>query len=696
MKNLLSHIINHLYREAVLSANTPSRLVFIGGDGEKPADAKSADVADADEAALEAGEKEAEPETAEDAAKKEEERRNAADGRKVEEAGESMRTVIGAEMDIYVSNIAIDIKDKETSERLTAGTKAEFEKVSSTLKSDVDTWSEKYKIDLEDISYYNTGGVFKAFLKSDVRSKENFAKAIEGMALKQINDPQSDAEKMVVNIFDVAKIREKYGNAAVDELIAAYKKNYESVKSESKSAVERFKEAKGLENINASPEQKSMWEKYKSVRGNEEKLQSAFEKNKVSANDREKIKKFLSDADKAIKESISEEEADAIEGELYKGGFIGALKALIEKIMKLFEQLSGKLRSTLGIEEEEVADEETEENSEDAPEESGEALSQAPRSIFRSGDMILSSELGHREVSVGRDEHPGIDIAVPIGTDLVAPCDGTVVNTGSDSGHGNYVVLRLNDGTGRRILFAHMQDDFAVGKNKHVKAGDLLGKTGNSGASTGPHVHVEMLNKDGSHYENTMRFFDPHLEYRTHNYSGGDKETRLKEADDFAKAQRVSDNTRSKFGITGNEATTETAANPNLKAEVASALNDELKPFQGKTINLSGRVMKFNFPYASGGKVEKTTCSISDSEFEVGGKRYSIGLPFGATALQSLSLSGDVETGTTTITIGTFAEPKSKEVPTKQVISILNKLRDGQKTYSTGLGGNKITFTLVA
>lgn len=86
--------------------------------------------------------------------------------------------------------------------------------------------------------------------------------------------------------------------------------------------------------------------------------------------------------------------------------------------------------------------------------------------------------------------HTGVDIGAPLGSPVIAPADGTVQIAGWDnSGYGNLVALRLNDG--RRVLLAHLSD-IAVKPEETVAAGELVGHSGSTGNSTGPHLHFEV------------------------------------------------------------------------------------------------------------------------------------------------------------------------------------------------------------
>jgi len=89
--------------------------------------------------------------------------------------------------------------------------------------------------------------------------------------------------------------------------------------------------------------------------------------------------------------------------------------------------------------------------------------------------------------------HRGIDIAVPVGTSIIAPADGEVIFTGVKHGYGNTIVIRHSD----KILtyYAHLSR-FSVSLNQPVRQGEEIGKTGSTGRSTGPHLHYEIRVND--------------------------------------------------------------------------------------------------------------------------------------------------------------------------------------------------------
>ena len=117
----------------------------------------------------------------------------------------------------------------------------------------------------------------------------------------------------------------------------------------------------------------------------------------------------------------------------------------------------------------------------------------------------VSSYYGYRinPVTGAEQFHRGVDIAVPTGTTVLAAMDGTVTTATYDSHYGNYVVIE--DSNGYCTKYAHM-DTLSVSAGQTVKHGDTIGTTGNTGSSTGSHLHIECL-YNGEYY-NPLFYFE--------------------------------------------------------------------------------------------------------------------------------------------------------------------------------------------
>lgn len=107
--------------------------------------------------------------------------------------------------------------------------------------------------------------------------------------------------------------------------------------------------------------------------------------------------------------------------------------------------------------------------------------------------IALASGYGYRVHPVYKVKkmHSGIDFAAEIGTPIYATADGKVaVVDVKFSGYGKMV--EVDHGFGYRTRYAHMHE-FAVRAGQNLKRGDLIGYVGNTGMSTAPHLHYEVL-----------------------------------------------------------------------------------------------------------------------------------------------------------------------------------------------------------
>jgi murein DD-endopeptidase len=138
------------------------------------------------------------------------------------------------------------------------------------------------------------------------------------------------------------------------------------------------------------------------------------------------------------------------------------------------------------------------------------------------GDFEITSEFNPERLhpitgDPGTDNkikpHKGIDIGTPEGTFIHAPFNGKVTaynqttKDGKLTGYGHYIVLtgKTEQGTEVLCVFGHL-NEVIVENGQNVIAGQMIGKTGNSGTSTGPHLHFE------------VRLFDKNLkDYVPHN-----------------------------------------------------------------------------------------------------------------------------------------------------------------------------------
>lgn len=103
----------------------------------------------------------------------------------------------------------------------------------------------------------------------------------------------------------------------------------------------------------------------------------------------------------------------------------------------------------------------------------------------------VTSEFGTRKSPFrsGKEFHNGIDISTQYGKEITAPADGLVLSTGYNSQEGNYV--RIEHGHGFSTALLHLSR-IAVKQRARVKKGEVIGYLGDSGRSTGPHLHYSV------------------------------------------------------------------------------------------------------------------------------------------------------------------------------------------------------------
>ena len=111
--------------------------------------------------------------------------------------------------------------------------------------------------------------------------------------------------------------------------------------------------------------------------------------------------------------------------------------------------------------------------------------------VLPAGLELISSGFGYRSdpFTGGGAMHSGLDFRGAIGTPIRAAAKGTVTFVGTQSGYGN--VVEIGHGNGLMTRYAHMSR-FATRVGQTVEAGSNIGAIGNTGRSTGPHLHFEV------------------------------------------------------------------------------------------------------------------------------------------------------------------------------------------------------------
>lgn len=123
------------------------------------------------------------------------------------------------------------------------------------------------------------------------------------------------------------------------------------------------------------------------------------------------------------------------------------------------------------------------------------------------GNVRISSPYGYRihPITQFREFHTGTDMPSKMGSPVYATADGVVefANSGWNGGYGN--IVKINHSFGFKTYYAHL-DSIAVERGEFIKKGQVIAYSGNSGNSSGPHLHYEVRFL-GSHI-NSKNFMD--------------------------------------------------------------------------------------------------------------------------------------------------------------------------------------------
>ena len=129
----------------------------------------------------------------------------------------------------------------------------------------------------------------------------------------------------------------------------------------------------------------------------------------------------------------------------------------------------------------------------------------------------ITSDYGYRflaNCSTCSTYHQGVDFVPGHGTPVYAIMDGVVVDAGWDGSFGMRVVIRhkIFDGLEYTTIYAHLQDSFITDRlrtGQEVSKGFMLGLVGNTGRSTGSHLHFEI--HENQQVLDPLEFFDFHI-----------------------------------------------------------------------------------------------------------------------------------------------------------------------------------------
>ena len=116
--------------------------------------------------------------------------------------------------------------------------------------------------------------------------------------------------------------------------------------------------------------------------------------------------------------------------------------------------------------------------------------------------LVVTSLYGHRDAPTkgASSEHNGIDIRAKY-ENVYSMENGHVVSVGSDSRSGNYIVVEYEraDGKNYRVSFCHLdKNGIFVKEGDNIAAGTTIARSGSSGTSTAPHLHLTVRQSDGS------------------------------------------------------------------------------------------------------------------------------------------------------------------------------------------------------
>ncbi|MFF8101216.1 M23 family metallopeptidase [Streptomyces sp. NPDC016640] len=188
------------------------------------------------------------------------------------------------------------------------------------------------------------------------------------------------------------------------------------------------------------------------------------------------------DAGEALRARIMaqvEQQQDQAESKAEAEAVAAAEKAAAEAAAKAEKEAKAKAAAA-----KEKAEEEAREKAE------AERLAKlAKQYALPTSSYTLSSTFGQAGAYWSSGYHTGLDFAAPTGTLIKAVHTGTITSAGWDGSYGYKTVLTLDDGT--EVWYAH-QSSISVSVGQKVNTGDVIGRVGSTGNSTGAHLHLEV------------------------------------------------------------------------------------------------------------------------------------------------------------------------------------------------------------
>lgn len=140
-----------------------------------------------------------------------------------------------------------------------------------------------------------------------------------------------------------------------------------------------------------------------------------------------------------------------------------------------------------------------------------------PMDMSKTNRIVISSDYGWRTPPVpgASSNHKGIDIPMPVGTPLLATEDnGQVIAKGHDNKSGNYIKVAYPRDGGKEFIvtYMHMSEiDSNIITGSKVMAGQQLGKSGNTGTSSGAHLHMSVQFGDSTENHDKVEHINPKI-----------------------------------------------------------------------------------------------------------------------------------------------------------------------------------------
>lgn len=139
-----------------------------------------------------------------------------------------------------------------------------------------------------------------------------------------------------------------------------------------------------------------------------------------------------------------------------------------------------------------------------------ERLDQLPAIRPANGPIVSGYGMRHHPILKVRKMHSGVDFLLRRGTPVMATANGVIRRATFNSTYGNHIDIRHPE-AGYMTRFAHLSEiPDTIGRGTTVERGDVIGYSGNTGRSTGPHLHYEVHKVNGQTL-NPTHFFVPDM-----------------------------------------------------------------------------------------------------------------------------------------------------------------------------------------